>query len=85
MFHETLLGVVGPCLSVYFQFPVAQVSRLCSQTHLGHLRPGADAIKLFSSPFIHWKSCFLYHKSFTIVIYDHNDSGLYYKATIIAR
>ncbi len=25
----------------------------------------------------------LYYKSFKIVIYDHNDSGLYYKATML--
>jgi hypothetical protein len=27
----------------------------------------------------------LYYKSFTIVIYDRNDNGLYYKTTIIAN
>jgi len=27
----------------------------------------------------------LYYKSFTIVIYDHNDSGQNYKTTILAR
>jgi hypothetical protein len=26
--------------------------------------------------------CGLYYKCFTIVIYDHNDSGQYYKTTI---
>ncbi len=30
-------------------------------------------------------SCGLYYKSFTIVIYDHNDNGLYYKTTIVAN
>jgi hypothetical protein len=28
-------------------------------------------------------SCALYYKCFTIVIYDHNDSGQYYKTTIM--
>jgi hypothetical protein len=42
-----------------------------------------------------YRACCLYYKSFmiiiynrndsTMVIYDHNDSGLYYKTTIIAR
>ncbi len=27
----------------------------------------------------------LYYKSFTIVIYDRNDNGLYYKTTIVAN
>jgi hypothetical protein len=27
----------------------------------------------------------LYYKYFTIVIYNHNDSGLYYKTTILAK
>jgi hypothetical protein len=27
----------------------------------------------------------LYYKCFTIVIYDHNDNGLYYKTTILAN
>jgi hypothetical protein len=31
------------------------------------------------------KSSGLYYKSFTIVIYNHNDNGLYYKTTIIAN
>ncbi len=30
-------------------------------------------------------SCGLYYKSFTIVIYDRNDNGLYYKTTIEAN
>ncbi len=30
-------------------------------------------------------SCDLYHKSFTIIIYDCNDNGLYYKTTIVAN
>jgi hypothetical protein len=29
------------------------------------------------------KPCGLYYKSFTIIIYDHNDSGLYYKSFTI--
>ncbi len=29
--------------------------------------------------------CGLYYKSFTIVIYDHDDNGLYYKTGIIAN
>ncbi len=31
------------------------------------------------------KTCGLYYKSFTIVIYYHNDNGLYYKTTIVAN
>jgi hypothetical protein len=27
----------------------------------------------------------LYYKSFTIIIYDRNDNGLYYKTTIVAN
>jgi hypothetical protein len=27
----------------------------------------------------------LYYKRFTVVIYDHNDNGLYYKTTIVAN
>ena len=30
-------------------------------------------------------SCGLYYKSFTIVIYDRNDNGLYYKTMIVAN
>ncbi len=30
-------------------------------------------------------SCGLYYKSFTIVIYNRNDNGLYYKTTIVAN
>jgi hypothetical protein len=30
-------------------------------------------------------ACGLYYKSFTIVIYDHNDNGLYYKTKIVAN
>jgi len=29
--------------------------------------------------------CSLYHKSFTIKIYDRNESGQYYKATMRAK
>jgi len=28
---------------------------------------------------------YLYYKTFTIVIYDHNDIGQYYKTTILAK
>ncbi len=28
-------------------------------------------------------SCGLYYKYFTIIIYNHNDSGQYYKSTIV--
>ncbi len=31
------------------------------------------------------KTSGLYYKSFTFVIYDRNDSGEYYKATILAK
>ncbi len=55
-------------------------------------------IKRFFSP-SHWRcgkvsysvcsykalSSGLYCKSFTIIIYDHNDNGLYYKTTIVAN
>jgi len=30
------------------------------------------------------RTCGLYYKSFTIVIHEHNNNGLYYKTTIIA-
>jgi len=35
--------------------------------------------------FYNCDTCGLYYKSFTIVIYNHNDNGLYYKTTIIAN
>ncbi len=30
-------------------------------------------------------NCGLYYKSLTIVLYNHNDNGLYYKTTIVAN
>jgi hypothetical protein len=36
---------------------------------------------LFSSSSL--TSCGLYYKCFTIIIYNHNDSGQYYKTTIM--
>jgi hypothetical protein len=56
-----------------YPLPHVAIKKICSDAY---------AVLKINNKF---ENCGLYYKSFTIVIYDRNDSGQYYKTTITAK